>query len=245
VLDELIRIKRKLKGTPRGLTDKNRHTVRQFSDPVLLRALFNLPEALRTQVRTHRMTPARRLQKIQIALAIDLLLVVPMRLRNLISLRVGTQLQWPSGRTGPVFISLLADETKNAQPLEYLVEGQARESLHDYLDRYRAYAKVDAGNDLLFVHLDGAPVPASALRDGITKATWRELGIAVTPHQFRHIAAAVALDVHPGAIAMVADLLGHLNIKTTQNFYSGLRTREAGREWARILATKRRVPGSD
>ena len=61
----------------------------------------------------------------------------------------------------------------------------------------------------------------------------------MTPHQFRHVAAAVALDVHPGAIALVRDLLGHRNIKTTANFYAGMRTREAACEFDRILERSR------
>jgi len=176
----------------------------------------------------------------QIALAIDLLLVAPMRLQNLATLRLNHQIQWPAGRGGEVYITLRPNETKNDQPLEYPVEGHARDLLHEYLDRYRAYAKV-TDSDWLFVHLDGRPVPASALRDGITKATQRELGVAVSPHQFRHICAAMTLDHRPGAIGMVRDILGHRNIKTTLDFYAGMRTRQAAREWSKLIDDARRV----
>ncbi len=241
-LQELLRMKRKLGSTPSGLTDKNRRVVGECSDPEVLRQLLNLPDVLRKQAHTLRLTPARRLQKMQMALAIELLLVAPMRLQNLAALRIGHQLQWPSGRTGDVWITLRRDETKNEQPLEYPVEGHARDLLHEYLDRYRAYAK-GAESDWLFVHLDGTPVSDAALRDGITKATKRELGVAITPHQFRHLVAAITLDHTPGAIGTVRDLLGHSNIKTTVNFYAGRRTRQAAREWSKILGDARRAEG--
>lgn len=237
-LEQLLEFKRRLGNGPVGLTEKNRRVVAQCTDPAVLQQLLKLPDVLRKQVRERRLSPARRLQKMQTALAIELLLVAPMRLQNLASLRLGTSLQRPTHAGGTAFVSLRADETKNDQPLEYPVEGQAREVLDEYVDRYRAYAAVK-DSDWLFVHLDGTPFPAAALRDGITKATRRELGVAITPHQFRHLAAAIALDHRPGALGLVRDLLGHQNIKTTLNFYAGMRTRQAGREWSQIMTRVR------
>ena len=233
-LEELKRLNGKLGSTPTGLTAKNQDLVRRFQDRELLTALLNLPSTLRQQALAGRSTPARRLQKMQIAVAIELLLTAPMRLQNLAKLELGRSLQWPSGRTGSAYVVLRRDETKNELPLEYPLAEHCLVLLHEYLDRFRSYATVDDHN-WLFVRMDGSRVPDSALRDGITKAVARELGIAITPHQFRHVAAAVALDVHPGAIALVRDLLGHRNIKTTANFYAGMRTREAASEFDRIL----------
>ena len=241
-LRQLKEFKSKLGKQPVGLTAKNRRVVGQISDPAVLTRLVNLPAKLRQQVNTKRMSLARRLQQMQVALAIELLLTAPMRMQNLATLCLDRQLQWPSGRHGSVYISLDPRETKNRQPLEYPIEGQTRDALHDYLDRFRVLA---CPNDegFLFIHLDGTPVPTTALRDGITKATRRELGFAITPHQFRHIAAAITLDAMPGAIGLVKDLLGHDNLKTTQNFYAGMRTVPAGRFYAKMIDAKRGKTG--
>ena len=48
----------------------------------------------------------------------------------------------------------------------------------------------------------------------------------------------------PGALGLVSDLLGHRNIKTTANFYAGMRTREAAREFDRILERHRTAGAS-
>jgi integrase len=237
-MEELKRLNAKLGSTPAGLTPKNQDLVRRFQDRELLATLLNLPGTLRKQANSGRSSPARRLQKMQIALAIEILLAAPMRMQNLGTLELGRSLQWPSGRNGPAYVVLRRDETKNEVPLEYPLPEHCLELLREYIDRFRNYATVK-DREWLFLRLDGSRVPDSALRDGITKAVARELGIDMTPHQFRHVAAAVALDVHPGAIGLVRDLLGHRNIKTTSNFYAGMRTREAAREFDRILERSR------
>ena len=183
--------------TPSGLTAKNLDVLRRFDDPALLRKLLLLPDVLAAQARTGRLTLQRRVQKMQIALAIQLLLAAPMRMQNLATLRLDRQLQWPSGRGGPVFIVLRGSETKNALALEYPLEGRSRDFLHDYLDHWRKYVTAP-DSPWLFARLNGDPVPVSALRDGIVKALRRELGIAMTPHQFRHLAAKLMLDANPG-----------------------------------------------
>ena len=237
-IDELTRIQRKLGSDRTGLTDKNRALVRQFEDQRLLGQLLALPDALRKRLTTRRLSPSRRLQQARIALAIDLLLVAPIRLHNLANLRIDRNLQWPSGRDGTVYLVLDESETKNAQPLEYPLPERTRDILRDYLDRY--VPLVDArAKPWLFVQVDGSQVTSQTLRDGITKAIKRELGVAMTPHQFRHLAASIALDHQPGALGLVKDLLGHKSLKTTANFYAGMRTRQAGREYEKILATRR------
>jgi|HubBroStandDraft_6_1064221.scaffolds.fasta_scaffold1572640_1 integrase len=51
--------------------------------------------------------------------------------------------------------------------------------------------------------------------DRITK----EIGIRVTPHQFRHLAAAFILEKDPANYEFVRRVLGHKNLQTTINFY--------------------------
>ncbi len=240
-LEELARVQRLLGSEPAGLTKKNRSMLRHFEDPRLLAKLLELPDAMRKSAQRGHMSPARRLQKIRIALAIDILLVAPMRLQNLAGLQIGRQLQWPNGRSGTLYVVLDDNETKNEQPLEYPLPDRVRDLLHDYLDRYRQPART-IENPCLFVDAGGKPVAANTLRDGIKKAIKRELGVDVTPHQFRHLAAKIALDAHPGALGLVQSLLGHRNVKTTQKSYAGMRTREAGRFYDQLLTSRRNDP---
>jgi integrase len=63
----------------------------------------------------------------------------------------------------------------------------------------------------------------------------------MTPHQFRHLAAKVHLDSHPGSYEVVRQLLGHKSLRTTTSFYAGPDTRRAGRAHADLIR-KLRTP---
>jgi len=60
----------------------------------------------------------------------------------------------------------------------------------------------------------------------------KELGIRVTPHQFRHLAAAFILEKDPANYEFVRRVLGHKNLQTTINFYVGLETVDAVRKFS-------------
>jgi integrase len=62
----------------------------------------------------------------------------------------------------------------------------------------------------------------------------KEIGIRVTPHQFRHLAAAFILEKDPANYEFVRRVLGHKNLQTTINFYVGLETVDAIRKFSAI-----------
>ena len=60
----------------------------------------------------------------------------------------------------------------------------------------------------------------------------------MTPHQFRHIAAALYLELHPEDFATVQALLGHKSAKTTL-IYAGTMSKRAGRSFASVVGAHR------
>jgi len=62
----------------------------------------------------------------------------------------------------------------------------------------------------------------------------KALGIRVTPHQFRHLAAAFILQNDPANYELVRRVLGHKNLDTTIRFYVGLETVDAVRKFSAI-----------
>jgi len=58
----------------------------------------------------------------------------------------------------------------------------------------------------------------------------------MTVHQFRHFAAKLYLDHHPGDYETVRRLLGHKSIATTIRFYQELDTATAVRRYTDIVA---------
>ena len=241
-LDEIKRLRSRLGAVPNGLTDKNRTLLRAFEDERVLKALLGLPSKLAAQARRSRLSPERRVQRMQIALFLDLLLSIPLRLQNLSQLEVGKQLLRPGGPTKPMQLVLNADEVKNDQSMIFNVPDGVQSLLDEYWQHFRPLLEPD-NSAFLFITRGGILKSSESLRDGVTKAVKRHIGIHMTPHQFRHLAAKLILDANPGAYLLVQHLLGHKNFKTTVAFYAESQSRNAGRVLDSILTELRTKRG--
>jgi integrase len=241
-LDEIKRLRSKLGSVQNGLTNKNRTLLRAFEDERILQALLGLPAKLAAQARRSRLSPERRVQRMQIALFLDLLLSIPLRIQNLSQLEVGRQLIRTAGPNEPMQLVLNADEVKNDQSMVFNVPVGVQALLDEYWQHFRPL--LEPGNsDFLFIARGGVPKSSGSLRDGITKAVKRHIGIHMTPHQFRHLAAKLILDANPGAYPVVQYLLGHKNFKTTFAFYAESQSRNAGRVYDKLLTELRANSG--
>jgi integrase len=227
----------KLGTLPSGLTDKNKALLRKFEDPRLIAELLQLPDRLWHSARRGVTTSRRSFIDLQSALAIDLLLHFGLRMQNLASLNFEKHLHWPQGRRKPALLTLRADETKNGAVLEFEVPTVLAERLQVY--REIAPAVIGERSDSVFVTSTGRPRTQDAMAVAIAKAVRRYLGVKITPHQFRHLAAKFHLDANAGAYELVRQLLGHKNIKTTTDFYAGVDTRRAGRAHAELVTKLR------
>jgi integrase len=82
-----------------------------------------------------------------------------------------------------------------------------------------------------------------AIRAQVGKATFRHLGIRLTPHQFRHLAGKLVLDARPGAHELVRALLGHRSITTTLRYYAGLEQESAAQHYDEVIEQIRSTAG--
>jgi integrase len=234
VIATLKQLRRKLGTLPSGLTEKNKALLRKFDDVRLCEMLVQLPDRLWRQARRDLPNSKRAFTELQSALAIDLLIHVPLRMENLSALNFNEHLHWPQGRGKPALIVFRVDETKNDIQLEFEIPKALADRLHAYRDEL-APAVTGKRPDAVFVTSAGRQRTQAAITVAIEKAALRNLGVKLTPHQFRHIAAKIILDANPGAFELVRQLLGHRNMKTTTNFYAGIDTRRAGRAHADLL----------
>jgi len=234
VLVALKKLPAKLGPLASGLTEKNKALLRQFDDARLLTALIDLPDRLWRQARRGLGTSRRPFIELQAALAIDILIHVPLRMENLAALKFDEHLHWPQGPGKPALIVLRGDETKNGDPLEFEIPAALAERIQVYRNEI-APRIIGRRPDVLFVTWTGKPNTQSAVTDRIEKAVRRHLGVKITPHQFRHLAAKIILDANPGAYELVRQMLGHANMKTTTSFYAGIDTKRAGRAHADLL----------
>ena len=230
----LKKLRRKLGTLPSGLTDKNKSFLRRFDDTQLFNSLINLPDKLWRNARRGLAKSKRPFIDIQTSLAIDILLACPMRMQNLASLSFGDHLRWPNGRGKPAMLTIKGTETKNGLPIESEIPMELADRLWTYRTEI-APVLIGKHPDALFVTTTGRPRTQGAVTASIEKAAYKNVGIRLTPHQFRHFAAKVILDANPGAHELVRQLLVHKNMKTTTNYYAGIDTLRAGRAHAELI----------
>lgn len=215
----------------RGLTQKNLDRLRPFDNPRTALALLTLPFAIRKEVERGKLTPRKAALKAQAAVAIALLLIAPMRLKNLRLLSLDRHLV-RHGKS--LHLVIPGEEVKNEVALEFEVERQTRDLLQWYLDEHRPVLGA-AGSSMLFPGgVDGAK-DGQTMRGIIMKAIRRHTGLEMNPHLFRHFAAKLYLDRNPGDYETVRRLLGHKSIETTIRFYAGFETKAATKHYQGVV----------
>jgi integrase len=233
-LVELKRLVSKLPAPRADLTPKNKRFLRQFDDPLVLQRLRTLPATLWYRVRRDDKPNFRTLAMAQAALALEILFYLPIRLQNLISLTFDAHLFLCEGAGAVSTFEIPAHEVKNKRPIEFDIPTHIAHMLIEYRDKIVPRI-IGRKPDRLFVNPDGTPKTSQTLAWLIRRTCRKYAGVEVSPHKFRHLAAKVVLDDSPGAIELVKQLLGHENLKTTANFYSGIDTRRAARHHHKLL----------
>lgn len=214
-----------------GLTPKNMAVVRAFKDPGNRERLKRLPGRLFDEALAERDAPVRAAIKAQLALAIQILLVAPMRLGNLAALSLDKNLVLVGKDT--YHLCFPPQDVKNDVQLEYPLPPAVSEMMGLYLGVFRPRL-IRAESTWLFPGEAKGHKTKGTLSEQIIKCIKGEVGIRVTPHQFRHLAAAFILEKKRANYEFVRRVLGHKNLETTINSYVGLETIEAVREFSEI-----------
>lgn len=234
-VDELKDLRRRLGSDSTGLTDKNRRTLLQFEDQENLARLLLLPRKLFDKASRKNANNIRAAVLAQIGLTVEILLMAPMRMKNLSQLRID---QHVTRYGDELHIVLPGSETKNGEEVVYPLKGESKDLFELYLRRYRPRL---AGEDCiwLFPNNRGTQKTQETLSHQIKRTIREETGLTITPHQFRHLAAKLLLDEQPGNYEGARQLLTHRSLKSTTNFYTELQTKNAAREFDQMLHAKR------
>ena len=234
ILAELKRLVRKVPVPPSGLTNKNKRFLRQFDDPDAFRRLVHLPDKLWAEVKRDSRPSFRTLAKAHVALAIAILTYLPVRLQNLAELTFDTHLFLNAGAGATSTLELSNGEVKNKMELAFDVPPRLTKMLLEYRDRI-APKILGHRPKRLFVNRDGTPKSSRSIATLVRTYAGKRAGIALSPHQFRHLSAKVLLDAQPGAFEIVRQLLGHKNEQTTVNAYAGIDSRRAARHHQHLI----------
>jgi integrase len=214
-----------------GLTAKNMAVIRKFKDPKNRERLKALPGKLFDEALAERDALLQAAVKAEIAVAIQILLVAPMRLANLAALHLDKNVVRVGGPEPTYHLVIPPEDVKNDEPLEYPLPGVVNEMLGIYLRVFRPRLS-RADNRWLFPGAFDGHKTKGTLSGQIIGRITNELGVRATPHQFRHLAAAFILEKDPANYEFVRRVLGHKNLQTTINYYVGLEAVDAVRKFS-------------
>lgn len=170
-------------------------------------------------------------------LQIALLAMRPLRLRNFASITSGVHLISDAGRW---WLQFEAQETKGGRQIEVPFPAELVPALERYLSYHRPL--LTAGHyrgDRLWIGYAFKPMAAHTINLSFVKWTQREFGQPINPHLFRDCAATSIAIHEPEHVGIIAIILGHANLRTSERHYNLARALEAGRSYAAVLKARR------
>jgi integrase len=219
-----------------GLTQKNLQLIRQVLTDGVWREVVSLPNALMQEARSAKdHAPIKAAVSAQLAVAIAILTLAPIRLRNLICIELGQNLNKPGGPNSPYWLVFPHYDVKNRVDLNFQFDDALTDLIDEYIHDFRPAVLRGANATWLFPGEGGQPKMKAFFSNQITERILKATGLRITAHQFRHAAAAIYLKHRPGDYETVRRLLGHRNIWTTIKFYCGLETMEATQQFGKLI----------
>jgi len=245
-------------------TLKNRRRINQFlSDRARLKRLMRLPralmdealalrdqssEALRQASETNGDEAARLAHKAVVltreaayrareAVAVGILCRIPLRIKNLHEIRIGTNLLFTGGNSTIVTLCFTEAETKNAIDLQFYVGPRLHALLRTYIDFFLPFFAARSAdfeeNHWLFPsggHRRGSgPLSIDQLRDIIVRTVAENVGATINPHLFRALAVTLALEHSPDALEHCRQLLGDKSLTIVLRHYALMKEMDAAR----------------
>ncbi len=223
----------------RGMTSKNAERLHQFVSPDNRRAFICLGDRLVEEARKidH---PRRRALRIQTALMHEILLVAPIRAKNLTELRIDQHFRSVGkGTSKRLYMILPADEVKNDKDIDFDLPHHVIRLYDLYVSKHRKVLLKGSDEGCLFPGDKGGHKSQVTVSGQLTKAVSRLTGININLHLYRHIAALIYLDRHPGQYETVRVHLGHKSIETTMMFYAAFSDTNARRHVADTILALR------
>ena len=240
-VDRLGRLCRRVLVRRRGLTSKNRSRLLPFQDPDTRDRFLLLPGELMKSAARDGREPRRAAILAQMAVALEIAQMAPLRAKNLAELEVDRHVVFVGrGRHEHAIISIPEEEVKNEIALEYPLPSESTRLIRQYIDKYLP-SLWNGDCRYLFPGPGGRPKHAATLSSQVESIIRSSLGHRVNLHLLRHFSAMIYLQAYPGAYEAVRRLLGHATGSAALDFYAGFETAAAVRHFDEVILRHRRL----
>ncbi|MDO9498486.1 site-specific integrase [Falsiroseomonas sp.] len=224
----------------KGMTRKNRDRLRALVPLHRRGLLLHLPRELMRRARELGTGTAEAGRLARTAVAIEILLVCPLRRRSMLALRLDEHLQRldPRGRR-ITHLVLQPEDMKNDTPMEWPLPPEAAALVDEYIRAFRpALAKPD--NLWLFPSGPGV-LSENRFSEAVESVIAREVGADVNVHLMRHFAAWLHLKAHPGAYEDIRRVLGHRSLETTIGNYIAFEAAMSAERFDAVVLDERKA----
>lgn len=236
-LAELADIQVRCGNVHRGMTDRNRERLEVILKPENLRRLNALAtDAFARAAGKPAITPLEA-TRLQVALAVEILLFCPIRIGNLAEIAIDFHLSRTGNNEG-WRLRFPAKGVKNRTELAFELPPCLARMIATHLSVVRPLLPGSNG-PFLFPARNGGPKSPGALGERITKIIHKHAGVEVHPHLFRHLAATRLLADSPGDYESARRLLGHRSADTTHAFYAAAGSAGASRRFSELVLEAR------
>jgi integrase len=219
-----------------GMTEKNLAVVRMALTPEVWQRIVGLPEQLLYRARALAQTaPVHAGVLAQIATAVAILTIAPIRLGNLAAIRFGENLIKPGGPDSDYWLQFRKYDVKNRRALHFRLDPVVTRIIEEYVFDFRPALLRGRNDDWLFPGRSSEHKEKISFSTQIVEGVQKASGLRITIHQYRHAAGALILKHRPGEFELVRCLLGHKSVETTQRFYLDLETTMASEVYTDIV----------
>lgn len=234
-LEELKHLAKKVRHSPIGMCARNKARLTPFTNPEAMRRFVTLPLEIAKRLEGVKSPTWRDAHTMQMSVLLELLLHVPLRVKNAAALRLDRHFQLPvGGKPGPWRLSISKGEVKNDKAIDVEFSLESSAFLARYVSVFRPVL-FEGESAALFVSHNGQQKGSAAVSKQFSKFIRRELGLKVNIHLLRHLMAFAYLDARPGDYEGARQLLGHKQVETTIKFYAGMEDATAFRRLDRLI----------
>ena len=231
---------------PEGFTEKNATLIMQVLAPDVWDRIVNLPFQMMAEARRDRArAPVRAAVTAQIAVAIAILTIVPVRIKNLTQIRLGLNLNKPGGPGSDYWLSFPNYDVKNRVKLEYALDEYITPLIDEYVHDFWPTLLRGRMEDCLFPGVRSGAKGEVSFSGQITKRIFKLTGLKITSHQFRHAAGAIILQEQPGNYELVRQILGHRSLSTTIRCYIWLKQVHASQIYQKMVRKRLKIEPED